>query len=72
MKLASLITSNSPELAVLFSGKGRTVLISGRKSGLDSQKALNKLLPKAKISGNLHRAMADKPLKDIKGATKKL
>ncbi|HIJ99488.1 TPA: alanine--tRNA ligase [archaeon] len=72
MKLASLITSNSPELAVLFSGKGRTVLISGRKSGLDSQKALNKLLPKAKISGNPHRAIADKPLKDIKEATKKL
>ena len=72
MKLSALITSNNPELAVLFSGKGRTVLIAGRKSGLDSQKALNKLLPKAKISGNPHRALADKPLKDIKEATKKL
>ncbi|MDP6703959.1 MAG: alanine--tRNA ligase-related protein, partial [archaeon] len=72
MKLASLITANSPELAVIFSGKGRTVLIAGRKSGLDSQKALNKLLPKAKISGNLHRAIADKPLKDIKESIKKL
>ncbi|MFH1424364.1 MAG: alanine--tRNA ligase [archaeon] len=72
MKVANAITGKNPDAAVLISSPDKSALVVGKSARINAKETLNMLNPNARTSGDTARAIADKPVKDLKAALKKI
>lgn len=72
MKISSVITGKNPDVIFVVNSKARSAIMVGKNVKIDAKQTLNTLVPNSRISGDSNRAIADKPLPDLKKALEKI